>query len=62
MTLIVTSLLPVGICGLIRQLVQAIWSCDETRAGEKRLSFEKEEEGARQKRGIHGISEHTEHL
>lgn len=30
-TLIVTSLLPVGICGLIRQLVQAIWSCDETR-------------------------------
>lgn len=30
-TLIVTSLLPVGICGFIRRLVQAIWSCDETR-------------------------------
>lgn len=30
MTLIVTSSLPVSICGLIRQLVQAIWSCDET--------------------------------
>lgn len=34
-TLIVTSLLPVGICGLIRQLVQAIWSCDETRQEER---------------------------
>lgn len=57
-TLIVTSLLPVGICGLIRQLAQAIWSCDETRQEGGGWDLRGKAGGKR----ILGVSEHTEHL
>jgi len=57
-TLIVTSLLPVGICGLIRQLVQAIWSCDETRQEGGGCNVRGKEEGGGKKEDSWSIRAH----
>lgn len=57
-TLIVTSLLPVGICGLIRQLVQAIWSCDETRQEGGGWDLRRKEEGVGEREDSWSIRAH----